>query len=142
MFRLNRQRRSLLAWIFSYPISFSNCISSSYLGASRQPVASAPATRLQICTGLPCTSSSTEISVKILVELLSVLALATKQVKQGRFKKFAKKLLGEREIESVLRRLDRLTQEESRMTTTQTLEVVYGQCQGGHKWYAKVLGWK
>ncbi|KAH8998507.1 hypothetical protein EDB92DRAFT_2018123 [Lactarius akahatsu] len=40
--------------------------------------------------------------------------------------KFAKKLRGEREIEGVLRRLDRLTQEESRMTTTQTLEVVYG----------------
>ena len=29
----------------------------------------------------------TEISVKILVELLSVLALATKQIKQGRFGK-------------------------------------------------------
>ncbi|KAH9002653.1 hypothetical protein EDB86DRAFT_192910 [Lactarius hatsudake] len=82
--------------------------------------------RLQICTGLPFTPSSTEISVKIMVELLSVLALATKQVKQGRFKKFAKKLLGECEIEGVLRRLDRLTQEESRMTMTQTLEVVYG----------------
>ncbi|KAH9012656.1 hypothetical protein EDB84DRAFT_1535265 [Lactarius hengduanensis] len=68
----------------------------------------------------------TEISVKIMVELLSVLALATKQIKQGRFKKFAKKLLGESEIEAVLRRLDRLTQEEGRMTMTQTLEVVCG----------------
>ncbi len=40
--------------------------------------------------------------------------------------KFAKKLLGESEIESVLRRLDRLTQEEGRMTMAQTLKVVYG----------------
>ena len=40
--------------------------------------------------------------------------------------KFAKKLLGESEIEAVLRRLDRLTQEEGRMTMAQTLEVVYG----------------
>jgi hypothetical protein len=40
--------------------------------------------------------------------------------------KFAKKLLGESEIESVLKRLDRLTQEEARMTVVQTLEVVYG----------------
>ena len=40
--------------------------------------------------------------------------------------KFAKKLLGEREIEAVLQRLDRLTQEEGRMTVAQTLEVVYG----------------
>ena len=40
--------------------------------------------------------------------------------------KFAKKLLGEIEIEDVLRRLDRLTQEEGRMTMAQTLEVVCG----------------
>ena len=40
--------------------------------------------------------------------------------------KFAKKLLGESEIEGVLRRLDRLTQEEGRMTLVQTLEVVCG----------------
>ena len=39
--------------------------------------------------------------------------------------KFAK-LLGEREIEAVLQRLDRLTQEEGRMTVVQTLEVVHG----------------
>jgi hypothetical protein len=35
-------------------------------------------------------------------------------------------LLGEREIEAVLQRLDRLTQEEGRMTVAQTLEVVHG----------------
>ena len=40
--------------------------------------------------------------------------------------KFAKKLLGEHEIEAVLRRLDRLTQDEARVTVTQTLEVVHG----------------
>ena len=46
-------------------------------------------------------------------------------VTQHNTKKFAKKLLGESEIEAVLRRLDRLTQEEGRMTTAQILEVVY-----------------
>ena len=40
--------------------------------------------------------------------------------------KFAKKLLGEHEIEAVLHRLDRLTQDEARVTVTQTLEVVSG----------------
>ena len=40
--------------------------------------------------------------------------------------KFAKKLLGEREIEAVLQRFDRLTQDEGRMTVAQTLEVVHG----------------
>jgi len=40
--------------------------------------------------------------------------------------KFVKKLLGESVIEAVLQRLDRLTQEEARMTGAQTLEVVHG----------------
>jgi hypothetical protein len=39
---------------------------------------------------------------------------------------YAKKLLGEKDIESVLQRLDRLTLEESRTTVLQTLDVVYG----------------
>ena len=38
---------------------------------------------------------------------------------------FAKKLLGESEIEAVLQKLDRLTQEEARMMAAQTLEVVH-----------------
>jgi hypothetical protein len=83
-----------------------------------------------------------EIVVKILAEVIAVLALATKQIKQGRLSKwsttyrdsvaerftgkFAKKLLGESDIEAVLQRLDRLTQEEARMTAANTLEVVHG----------------
>ena len=44
--------------------------------------------RLRIYTDLPLTPLMMEISVKIMVELLSVLALATKQIKQGRFSKW------------------------------------------------------
>ena len=40
--------------------------------------------------------------------------------------KFTKKLLGESEVEAVLMRLDRLTQEEARITVAQTLGVVHG----------------
>jgi hypothetical protein len=40
--------------------------------------------------------------------------------------KFAKKLLGEQDIESILARLDRLTLEESKIAVTQTLDVVHG----------------
>ena len=40
--------------------------------------------------------------------------------------KYAKKFLGEKDIESVLLRLDRLTLEESKTTVAQTLDVVYG----------------
>ncbi|KAH8979288.1 hypothetical protein EDB86DRAFT_2836006 [Lactarius hatsudake] len=41
--------------------------------------------RLRVYTNLPLDLSLKEICVKIMVELLSVLALATKQIKQGRF---------------------------------------------------------
>ncbi len=40
--------------------------------------------------------------------------------------RFGKRLLGENDAEAVLRRLDRLTQEEARTTATQSLEVIYG----------------
>ena len=43
--------------------------------------------------------------------------------------KLVKKLLGENEVEAVLQRLDRLTVDEARSTTAQTLEVVYGLAQ-------------
>jgi hypothetical protein len=43
--------------------------------------------------------------------------------------KFVKKLFGENEVEAVLQRLDRLTQDEARTTAAQTLEVVYGLVQ-------------
>ena len=85
--------------------------------------------------------------MKIMVELLSTLALATKQIRQGRpsesvfldalldsmsqcnIEKFVKKLFGENEIEAILQRLDRLTQDEARTTAAQTLQVVYGLVQ-------------
>ena len=45
-------------------------------------------TRLSIYTGVPPTPALTSVLVKIIIELLSTLALATKQVKQGRFSEF------------------------------------------------------
>ena len=48
--------------------------------------------RLDIYTKIPPTASMTEIIIKILVELLSVLALATKQLQQG---KLSESVLGD-----------------------------------------------
>ena len=45
--------------------------------------------RLEIYTTIPPTQMVTDIIIKIMVELLSVLALATKQIKQGRFSECA-----------------------------------------------------
>jgi len=68
----------------------------------------------------------TDIVAKIMIELISILAVAKKLIGRGRLKKFAKKLLGDSEIETILKRLDRLTQEEARMTMAQTLAIVHG----------------
>ena len=48
--------------------------------------------RLEIYTEIPPTDAMDEMVVKILVELLSTLALATKEIKQGRF---SESLIGE-----------------------------------------------
>jgi hypothetical protein len=40
--------------------------------------------RLDIYTKIPLTTAITDVVIKIMVEILSTLALATKQVKQGR----------------------------------------------------------
>ena len=44
--------------------------------------------RLDVYTKVPPTPAMTEIIVKIMVELLSTVALATKQIRQGRPSKF------------------------------------------------------
>jgi hypothetical protein len=83
-----------------------------------------------------------DMIVKIIIEPLTVLALAMKQLREGRFSecavtytlpvtqcatdKFTKKLLRESEIGATLQRLDRLTQDEARITVAQTLGVVHG----------------
>ena len=98
--------------------------------------------RLGIYTKIDLTPIMTDIIVKIMIELLSVLSLATKQITQKRFSKcavayawskvycvtvkFTKKLLGETEIEAILQRLDRLTQDEARIGVAETLGVVHG----------------
>ena len=49
--------------------------------------------RLEVYTTIPPTPMMTDLIVKIIVELLSVLALATEQIKQGRFSKCAVKYM-------------------------------------------------
>jgi len=87
--------------------------------------------RLEVYTKIPLTEAMTAIVIKIMAEVLSTLALATKQVNQGRRKKVKNKMIGENEIKAVLRRLDRLTLDEARVTGVQTLDVVYSLVQNG-----------
>ncbi|KAH9024331.1 hypothetical protein EDB84DRAFT_1615688 [Lactarius hengduanensis] len=59
------------------------------------------------------TAAMTDIIVKIMVEVLSILGIVTKEIGQGRTKKYLKKLIGSlrKEVEGALQRLDALTQE-------------------------------
>src|ERR1700744_2268118 len=79
------------------------------------------------------------IIVKIMVEVLSILGIVTKEVGQGRtsmsfpvdisFKidpyvvTYLKKLVGRKDVEDALQRLDELTQEEARMAAAETLAI-------------------
>jgi hypothetical protein len=98
--------------------------------------------RLETYTEVPPTAAMTDIIVKIMVEVLNVFAIATKEIQQGRTSKlsirlyigstdcrserYLKKLLGKTEIEDALKRLDKLTQDEARMATAQLLKVTHG----------------
>jgi hypothetical protein len=98
--------------------------------------------RLDIYTWIPPTPVTGKIRFKIIVELLSKLALVTKELKQGQASesiladvlpcltepngvKFVKNDFRERDVEAFLQRLDRLTQDEALITAAQTLEVIY-----------------
>ncbi|KAI9433551.1 hypothetical protein H4582DRAFT_987135, partial [Lactarius indigo] len=82
--------------------------------------------RLEAYTTVPQTAAMTDVIVKIMVEVLSIFAIATKEIRQGRAKKFLKKLVGRRDIEDALEKLDRLTQEEARMATAEVLRLTHG----------------
>ncbi|KAI0272293.1 hypothetical protein BC834DRAFT_1030466 [Gloeopeniophorella convolvens] len=81
--------------------------------------------RVKVYTRVKSTPSMTEIIVELMIGMLDILGLATKEIKQGRLRAFGKKLLGSRRIEDVVKRLDRLTLEESRMSTTHILLIVH-----------------
>ena len=88
------------------------------------------------------TAAMTDIIVKIMVEVLSILGIVTKEIEQGRIsmcflvdispqidlhtEKYLKKLVGRKDIEDALLRLDKLTQEEARMAAAEALKIARG----------------
>ncbi|KAI0287839.1 hypothetical protein BC826DRAFT_1042259 [Russula brevipes] len=80
-------------------------------------------TRLETYLEVTPTTEMTNIMMKIMIEVLSILSIATKEIKEGRMKKYLRKLLvGGSDIENALKRLDALTQEETRMAIAQVLK--------------------
>ncbi|KAH9178051.1 hypothetical protein EDB89DRAFT_2239757, partial [Lactarius sanguifluus] len=78
--------------------------------------------RLQTHTEVPLTAQTTNVMGKVLAEVLSMLAVATKVMYQSRKKTFLKKLVGRNDIEDALVRLDKLEQGELRMVSAQVLK--------------------
>ena len=98
--------------------------------------------RLEIYTGAALDQKMLETVTKIMVEVLNIIGIATKEIKQGQAskyflykdvhvhrsisEKYVKKLLGKRsDVEDALKRLDSLTQEEAQMAAAQVLKATH-----------------
>ena len=97
--------------------------------------------RLVIYTEVPLTPAMTNKMVQITVEILDILAIATKEIKQSRTsvfdlrfrpheayivsEKFLKRVVGRTDLEDGMKTLDKLTNEEVEMAIAQNLKVTY-----------------
>jgi hypothetical protein len=97
--------------------------------------------RLEIYTEVPPTMEMTDTITQIMVEIISILGIAAKDIKQGRLsesfststsaltercsEKYGKKLIGRTDLEDALKRLDKLTQEEAQMAVAQNLKATH-----------------
>ena len=102
-----------------------------------------------IYTKVQLTPEMTNKMVQITVEILDVLAIATKEMKQSRAseidlrfrfhdadivsEKFVKRVIGRTDLEDGMKKLDKLTNEEVAMASAQLLKVA-------HNIYKKVTG--
>ena len=97
--------------------------------------------RLEIYTQVPPTTEMIDTIVQIMVEVLTILGIATNEIKQGRIselssmsvypvaegcsEKYGKRLIGKTDMEDALKKLDNLTQEEARMMIAENLRATH-----------------
>jgi archaellum component FlaC len=99
--------------------------------------------RLEAYIRVRPTAAMRDIIVKIMVEVISILGIVTKEIRQGRTsmclppvdvsrkldlpeERYLKKLFGRKDVEDALQRLDKFTQEEVRMAAAETLIITRG----------------
>ncbi|KAH9061929.1 ankyrin repeat-containing domain protein [Lactarius vividus] len=98
--------------------------------------------RLETYIEVQPTAAMTEITVKIMIEIILILGIVTKEIKQGRIsmslpvdispkidlrsEKYLKVLIGREDVEGALRGLDKLTQEEARIASAEVLKITHG----------------
>lgn len=98
--------------------------------------------RLETYIRVPPTAGMMDIIVKIMVQMLAILAIVTKDIKQNRAsrfdpdndhpslltvasERFLKKMMGKAQIGDALQELDRLTQGEARMAAAESLKAMH-----------------
>ena len=97
--------------------------------------------RLETYTELTPTAAMTDIITEIMVEVLTIFGIATKELRRGSasefrigclristelgVEKFLKRLAGRTDLEDALKKLDRLTQEEARMAVAENLRITH-----------------
>ncbi|KAN0128203.1 CHAT domain containing protein [Lactarius tabidus] len=81
--------------------------------------------RLGVYTQISLTTEMAEVFVKIVVEVLSILSIATKEMTRNRTNIYFRRLLGRAGIENAIQRLDSLIQEEVRMAIAQTMRATF-----------------
>ncbi|KAH9014779.1 hypothetical protein EDB84DRAFT_1635584 [Lactarius hengduanensis] len=80
--------------------------------------------RLEEYSSVPTTEAMRDIIVKIMVEVLGIFGIVTKEMKQGRASESIP-IAMMRDVEDALVRLDRLTQQEVQMAIVQVLKVAH-----------------
>jgi hypothetical protein len=97
--------------------------------------------RLEVYTQVPPTAEMMDTIIQILAEVLTILGIAMKEIRQGRMsewfstsmpplakrclEKYGKRLIGRTDMEDALKKLDKLTQEEARMATAEVLRATH-----------------
>ncbi|KAH9069618.1 hypothetical protein EDB83DRAFT_2674313 [Lactarius deliciosus] len=81
--------------------------------------------RLEIYTEVLLTPAMTNKMVEITVEILDILATATKEMGQSQAKKFLKKLAGRTDLEDGMKKLDKLIKDEVAMASAHTVKATY-----------------
>ncbi|KAF8496178.1 hypothetical protein F5888DRAFT_413706 [Russula emetica] len=81
--------------------------------------------RLEVYTEVEPTPEMMDMMVQITVEVLSILGIATKEIKEGQMKKYMKRLIGRTDMEDALKKLDKLTDEEAQMAVAQNLKATH-----------------
>jgi len=82
--------------------------------------------RLEAYIDVSSNAGMTDTIVKIMVEVLLILGIVTKEIKRNKAKKFLRRLAGRTDLDDALQKLERLTQEEVRMATAQDLRATHG----------------